>query len=89
MLSVMHRTAVGLRIEQRLTEMDRDQRWLAMRLDRSASTIARWLDGSRRLAVEDLERIALVLHRPSGWLLGAEDQASDDESVEPDTLVRA
>jgi transcriptional regulator with XRE-family HTH domain len=78
----MHRTAIGLRIEQRLGEMDRDQRWLAMRLDKNPSTVARWIDGSRRLAVEDLERIALVLHRSTSWLMGAPEATVDETNLQ-------
>jgi transcriptional regulator with XRE-family HTH domain len=75
--------ALGARIVQRLKEMDRDQRWLAMQLRKSPSTVSRWIDGSRQMRVNDMRDVALVLHRPIAWLLGDADSPDDDDDVQP------
>lgn len=64
---------VGIRIRKRLQEIDRDQKWLAKMLNKDPSMVSRMLDGSRRISVDDLREIGLVLHRPVAWLMGEAD----------------
>jgi transcriptional regulator with XRE-family HTH domain len=65
----MQRIPIGQRIEQRLSDMDRDQKWLARRIGKSPSTVSRWLNGSRQMTVHELRDVSLGLHRDPSYFL--------------------
>ena len=60
-LARMAREDWSARILARLAELERNQAWLARKLDMDLSTIYRWLNNERPIPARRLARIADVL----------------------------
>ena len=57
----MAREDLSARILGRLAELERNQAWLARKVDRDLSTVFRWLTSERPIPERHLARIAEVL----------------------------
>ena len=57
----MAREELSARILARLAELERNQAWLARKVDRDLSTVYRWLTNERPIPERQLARIADVL----------------------------
>jgi transcriptional regulator with XRE-family HTH domain len=61
---------IGQRLRDALVEARLNQEQLAERLDVSGSLVNQWVNGQRRIQVEDLRRVAAALDVPVVRLLG-------------------
>lgn len=69
---------VGQRIRQAREEARLTQEQLAQRLGMSDSGLTLWEKGTRRIPLDQLERIAVELGKPMWYFLGAEPPSADN-----------
>lgn len=70
---------IGSRIQQARNDAEYTQVALAQILGKSESSIQSWENGSRRISVEELLKIAVVTDKPMSYLLGED---SDSWQIE-------
>lgn len=65
----------NIRAKARLKEVGRTQDWLAEQFEMTPGGVQKWLAGTRQPSLEEINRIAHLLHCPPVWLTHGLDAA--------------